>query len=44
MNATNVRRVLYGSMHLRAYDWANGDKPVKLGAQGYAREARDQVS
>jgi len=37
-----MHRVLYGSMHLRAYDWVN-DKPTKLGAQGYAREARDQV-
>ena len=41
---TCMRRVLYGSMHLRAYDWVNGDKPVKMGAQSYAREARDQVS
>ena len=35
-------RVLYGSLHLRAYDWVN-EKPVQLGARGYARQLRDQV-
>ena len=42
MTVADICRVLYGSLHLRAYDWVT-DKPVKVGAQGYAREARDQV-
>ena len=42
MNVSYMCRVLYGSLHLRAYDWVN-DKPANMGARGYAREARDQV-